>query len=95
VIRMPQPRVTSSHLPEDATLRHAELREALMKLHDGERRVLVLRLYLDLPWTEVAAAAGVTEAGGCAARRPDLIAKRSVRRLEELGYKVTIEEGAA
>jgi RNA polymerase sigma-70 factor (ECF subfamily) len=63
VIRMPQPRVTSSYLPEDATLRHAELREALMKLHDGERRVLVLRLYLDLPWTEVAAAAGVTEAG--------------------------------
>jgi hypothetical protein len=29
------------------------------------------------------------------ARRRDLIAKRSVRRLEELGYKVTIEEGAA
>ena len=29
------------------------------------------------------------------ARRRDLIASRSVRRLEELGYKVTIEEGAA
>lgn len=63
VIRMPQLRVTSSHLPEDVTLRRAELREALTKLHDGERRVLVLRLYLDLPWNEVAAAAGVTEAG--------------------------------
>jgi RNA polymerase sigma factor (sigma-70 family) len=63
VIRMPQPRVTSSQLPEDVTLRRAELREALMKLHEGERRVLVLRLYLDLPWNEVAAAAGVTEAG--------------------------------
>jgi RNA polymerase sigma-70 factor, ECF subfamily len=63
VIRMPQPRVTSSHLPEDVTLRRAELREALMKLRDPERRVLVLRLYLDLPWTEVATAAGVTEAG--------------------------------
>ena len=60
---MPQLRVTSSHLPEDVTLRRAELREALTKLHDGERRVLVLRLYLDLPWNEVAAAAGVTEAG--------------------------------
>jgi RNA polymerase sigma-70 factor (ECF subfamily) len=63
VIRMPQPRVLSSDLPEDVASRRAELREALLRLHDGERRVVVLRLYLDLPWAEVAAAAGVTEAG--------------------------------
>jgi RNA polymerase sigma-70 factor, ECF subfamily len=63
VIRMPQPRVTSPHLPEDVTLRRSELRDALAKLGEPERRVVVLRLYLDLPWPEVAAAAGVTEAG--------------------------------
>ncbi len=34
-----------------------------MKLGDRERRVLILRVYLDLPWNEVAAAAGVSEAG--------------------------------
>lgn len=44
-------------------MRRSRLREALMKLHEGERRVLILRLYLDLPWIEVAAAANVTEAG--------------------------------
>jgi len=63
VIRMPQPGVTSAHLPEDVTLRRAELREALVNLREPERQVVVLRLYLDLPWPEVAAAAGVTEAG--------------------------------
>jgi RNA polymerase sigma-70 factor (ECF subfamily) len=63
VIRMPQPRVLSSDLPEDVASRRVELREALLRLHDGERRVVVLRLYLDLPWSEVAAATGVTEAG--------------------------------
>jgi DNA-directed RNA polymerase specialized sigma24 family protein len=34
-----------------------------MKLGDRERRVLILRVYLDLPWAEVAAASGLTEAG--------------------------------
>jgi RNA polymerase sigma-70 factor (ECF subfamily) len=63
VIRMPQPRMLSTHLPEDIASRRAELREALLRLNDGERRVVILRLYLDLPWAEVAAAAGVTEAG--------------------------------
>lgn len=62
VIRMPHPRVLSSDLPEDVASRRGELREALLRLHDGERRVVVLRLYLDLPWAEVAAAAGVAEA---------------------------------
>jgi RNA polymerase sigma-70 factor (ECF subfamily) len=63
LIRISQPRVMSSELPEDAVMRRSRLREALMKLHEGERRVLILRVYLDLPWNEVAAAAGVTEAG--------------------------------
>jgi RNA polymerase sigma-70 factor (ECF subfamily) len=63
VIRMPQPRMLSSDFPEDVASRRAELREALLRLRDGERRVVVLRLYLDLPWAEVATAAGVTEAG--------------------------------
>ena len=44
-------------------MRKVALREALTKLDDRERRVLILRVYLDLPWNEVAAAAGVTEAG--------------------------------
>jgi RNA polymerase sigma-70 factor (ECF subfamily) len=63
VIRMPQPRMLSSDFPEDVASHRAELREALLRLRDGERRVVVLRLYLDLPWAEVATAAGVTEAG--------------------------------
>jgi RNA polymerase sigma-70 factor (ECF subfamily) len=63
VIRMPQPRLLSSDFPEDVASRRAELREALLRLHDGERRVILLRLYLDLPWAEVATAAGVSEAG--------------------------------
>ena len=63
VIRLAQPHVTSSDLPEDSVIRRAQLREALVKLGDRERRVLILRLYLDLPWNEVATAAGVTEAG--------------------------------
>jgi len=63
MIRMSQLQLTSSELPEDAAVRRAQLREALLKLNHRERRVLVLRAYLDLPWDEVAAAAGVTEAG--------------------------------
>lgn len=63
MIRIGQPQVTSSELPEDAAMRKVALREALTKLDDRERRVLILRVYLDLPWNEVAAAAGVTEAG--------------------------------
>jgi DNA-directed RNA polymerase specialized sigma24 family protein len=34
-----------------------------MRLKRPERLVVVLRLYLDLPWPEVAAIAGLTEAG--------------------------------
>ena len=63
VIRMPHPHRLSSELPEDHVTRRMQLREALMKLGDRERRVLILRVYLDLPWNEVAAASGLTEAG--------------------------------
>ena len=63
LIRIAHPHLASSELPEDTAMRRLALRGALMKLSDRERRVLILRLYLDLPWNEVAAAAGVTEAG--------------------------------
>lgn len=63
VIQTPDARLTSDEPPEDAALRRAELREALMKLGDRDRRVLILRLYLELPWSDVAAVAGLTTAG--------------------------------
>jgi len=63
VIRMPEPQGASSELPEDAAIRRMWLLDSLMKLGDRERRVLILRVYLDLPWAEVAAASGLTEAG--------------------------------
>ena len=63
VIRMAHPHRASSEHPEDDPTRRMQLREALMKLGDRERRVLILRVYLDLPWNEVAAASGLTEAG--------------------------------
>ena len=44
-------------------LRRAVLREALGELTERERQVLILRLYLDLPWSDVASVAGLTEAG--------------------------------
>jgi DNA-directed RNA polymerase specialized sigma24 family protein len=40
-----------------------QLLEALKKLGERDRRVLILRVYLDLPWPEIAAASGLTEAG--------------------------------
>jgi len=55
--------VTPSELPEDAALRRELLRELLGRLPPRECQVLVLRLYLDLPWSSVAGAAGLTEAG--------------------------------
>jgi RNA polymerase sigma-70 factor (ECF subfamily) len=63
VIRMPQPHRAGTEMPEESAIRNMQLREALMKLGDRERRVLILRVYLDLPWAEVAAASGLTEAG--------------------------------
>jgi RNA polymerase sigma factor (sigma-70 family) len=63
VIRLPDLNDTGSELAEDAAIRRIQLREALMKLGERERQVLILRVYLDLPWVEVAAASGLTEAG--------------------------------
>jgi RNA polymerase sigma-70 factor (ECF subfamily) len=63
VIRMPEPRRTGSEFPEDVAIRRMGVLDSLMKLGDRERRVLILRVYLDLPWAEVAAASGLTEAG--------------------------------
>ena len=63
VILMPQPRVAPSESPQDQAVRRAELRASLMKLRDRERQVLLLRIYLDLPWSEVAVVSGLTEAG--------------------------------
>ena len=63
LIRMPRLESPSTELPEDTVIRRARLREALGELTDRERQVLILRLYLDLPWAEVAAVTGLTEAG--------------------------------
>jgi RNA polymerase sigma-70 factor (ECF subfamily) len=63
MIRMPNTETLHSDLPEDTALRRAVLREALGELSERERQVLILRLYLDLPWGEVASVVGLTEAG--------------------------------
>jgi DNA-directed RNA polymerase specialized sigma24 family protein len=56
VIRMPAPTlVPPTELTDEAAIRRA--------LPARERQVLVLRLHLDLPWSDVAAAARLTEAG--------------------------------
>lgn len=63
VIRTAHTQRMNHGLPEDAALRRAMLREALGELTERERQVLILRLYLDLPWSDVASVAGLTEAG--------------------------------
>ena len=63
MIRMPHAEPMRSDLPEDAALRRAALREALGELTERERQVLILRLYLDLPWSDLASIVGLTEAG--------------------------------
>ena len=63
LIRTPLPAGKTEEPPEQAAVRRAELRGAFMKLRDSERRVLALRIYLELPWSEVAAIAHLTEAG--------------------------------
>lgn len=63
LIRTPAPAGTTEESPEQAAVQRAQLREALMKLRENERRVLALRIYLELPWSEVAAITHLTEAG--------------------------------
>jgi RNA polymerase sigma-70 factor (ECF subfamily) len=49
--------------PDDEALRRLEVRRALQRLGNRARLIVILRLYLDLSWAEVAAVAGGTEAG--------------------------------
>lgn len=63
VIRMPHTEALSSDLPEDAAMRRAVLRETLGELTEREQQVLILRIYLELRWSDVATVAGLTEAG--------------------------------
>lgn len=48
---------------EDEALRRVQVRQALERLNKQERIVVILHFYLDLPWPEVAAITGLTEAG--------------------------------
>jgi RNA polymerase sigma-70 factor (ECF subfamily) len=63
MIRVPHTETLKSDLPEDAAVRRAVLREALGELTERERHVLILRLHLDLRWSEVASIVGLSEAG--------------------------------
>jgi RNA polymerase sigma factor (sigma-70 family) len=62
-IRQPHTETPSLEQPEETALRRATLRESLARLGEGERQVIVLRAYLELPWLDVAGATGLTEAG--------------------------------
>lgn len=48
---------------DDSAIRRMEVRRLLELLSKQERLVIVLRFYVDLPWPDVAAIAGLTEAG--------------------------------
>ena len=48
---------------EDDTVRRADLRQAILRLHPRDRMVVVLFFYLDLPLEEVATALGLSTAG--------------------------------
>jgi len=63
VVRQPQVDAQKVEPLEERSVRTAFVRDALLKLATREREVLLLRLYLDLSWTDVAAAAGLTEGG--------------------------------
>jgi RNA polymerase sigma-70 factor (ECF subfamily) len=63
VVRQPQVDAPNAEPLEERSVRTAFVRAALRKLATREREVLLLRLYLDLSWSDVAAAAGLTEAG--------------------------------
>ncbi|HZQ49754.1 MAG TPA: RNA polymerase sigma factor [Candidatus Dormibacteraeota bacterium] len=63
IVRLPQVSDRRHEAAEERSDRAAVVRSALARLPERERRVLVLRLYLDLSWADVASAAGITEAG--------------------------------
>jgi RNA polymerase sigma-70 factor, ECF subfamily len=72
--------------PEDQTLRGADLRRAISRLRHGDRLVLVLYFYLDMPLEDVAAVVG-SSTGATRARlyrsvqklRPDLDLEEALR----------------
>jgi len=49
--------------PDEEALRRIEVRRALERLNRHDRLIVVLHIYLELPWPEVAVIAGLTEAG--------------------------------
>ncbi len=49
--------------PDEEALRRIEVRRALERLNRHDRLVVVLHVYLELPWPEVAVVTGLTEAG--------------------------------
>lgn len=63
VVRKAEVAAPPSDAPDDTSIRSVLVRQALSALGDRDREVLILRLYLDLPWNEVAIAAHLTEAG--------------------------------
>jgi RNA polymerase sigma-70 factor, ECF subfamily len=72
--------------PEDKTLRGADLRRAISRLRHGDRLVVVLYFYLDMPLEDVAAVVG-SSVGATRARlyrsieklRPDLDLQEALR----------------
>ena len=63
LVRVPNPRHSVVRAPEDSIVSQESVRGALRRLPDGEREVLVMRMYLDLSWAQVASALRLTEAG--------------------------------
>lgn len=63
IVRQPQVEAHKAEPVEERSIRSAYIRDALQELATPERDVLLLRLYLDLSWSDVAAAVGLTEAG--------------------------------
>ena len=74
-VRTGLPEVRSGASAEEAAIRRADLRRALLGLSHLDRLLVVLYFYLDLPTSEVAAVAG-TSAGAARVRL-----HRAVRRL--------------
>jgi RNA polymerase sigma factor (sigma-70 family) len=49
--------------PDEEALRRIEVRRALERLNKHDRLIVVLHIYLEMPWPEIAVIAGLTEAG--------------------------------
>ena len=85
-VRTGLPEVSSGTSAEEAAIRRADLRRALLGLSHHDRLLVVLYFYLDLPVSEVAAVAG-TSAGAARVRlhravrrlRPDIDIQEAIR----------------